>query len=95
MKIHVDFSHQYFKINIYIFRDRERGQIVRDSNLEICFVYGMAMLISLYCFFNESIFTWGGYDLSVEGVVISRVVCIIFALHNFVKIFESLQVKSK
>ena len=42
--------------------------------------------ISLSGFFSPSMLIPGGYNLSIDGVVISRTMCLIFAMANIIKL---------
>lgn len=44
------------------------------------------IIISLYAFFTPSVLIPSGYILSLDGVVIARTMCLIFALYNIVKL---------
>lgn len=46
----------------------------------------IVIFISLYCFFRPTVLTAFGYGLSVDGVVIARTLCLLFALYNFVRL---------
>lgn len=40
------------------------------------------IILSMYLFFHHEIFNAGGYDLSVDGVVICRCISLIFAIYT-------------
>lgn len=44
------------------------------------------IIISLYAFFTPSILIPRGYILALDGLVISRTICLIFALYNIIKL---------
>lgn len=46
----------------------------------------IVIFISLYCFFRPTILTEIGYDYSLDGVVIARTFCLLFALYRFLKL---------
>ncbi len=51
----------------------------------------MIIGIALCFFFFPSLLTPKGYELSVDGVVIARTICLIFALSSSLKLLNSLQ----
>lgn len=46
----------------------------------------LIITISLYGFFSPSILIPSGYILSIDGVVVSRTMCLIFAMANIIKL---------
>ncbi|AMJ39738.1 hypothetical protein [Anaerotignum propionicum] len=46
----------------------------------------IVIFISVYCFFRPDILCSFGYGLSVDGTVIARTFCLLFALYRFVKL---------
>lgn len=57
---------------------------------ELGVVYLINISIAIFCFFNTEIYTNGGYDLSVDGVVIARAILVVFIVHNFGKFLENI-----
>ncbi|WMI81270.1 hypothetical protein [Anaerotignum sp. MB30-C6] len=55
----------------------------------------IVIFISLYCFFRPTVLTAFGYGLSVDGVVIVRTLCLLFALYNFVRLIYFLNSDDK
>lgn len=55
----------------------------------------VVIFISLYCFFRPTILSMGGYNLAIDGVVIARTVCLLFALYRFVKLIYFLENKKE
>lgn len=56
---------------------KQRGLLIIQ-----CIVVG----ISLYCFFEPSLLTFGGYSLAIDGIVIARTICLLFSLANIIPI---------
>lgn len=52
-----------------------------------CVVVG----ISLYCFFEPTILTFGGYSLAIDGIVVARTICLLFSLANIIDIIKKLE----
>lgn len=48
----------------------------------------MIILVSFYGFLTPSFLIPAGYVLSVDGVVVSRTMCLIFGLANILKLSE-------
>ncbi len=46
----------------------------------------IVIFISLYCFFRPTILSLGGYNLAINGVVIAKILCLLFALYRFLKL---------
>ena len=50
----------------------------------------IVVVLSLYCFFNPTTITFGGYSLAVDGTVVARTMCLLFALYIGVSTLEDL-----
>ena len=48
------------------------------------------VVVTLYCFFEPTNLTLGGYALAINGAVISRTMCLLCALFYIVSILKDL-----
>lgn len=46
--------------------------------------------IALYFFYSTDPINRGGYTLAIDGIVVARVLCLLFALSRIPKVFEIL-----
>ena len=51
----------------------------------------LVMAAAIYGFASPSVFTWGGYALSVDGVVVARCACLLFAMQQLVGMVRDVQ----
>ena len=62
----------------------EKGKII------LIFGKVAVVVMTLYCFFEPTKLTFGGYALAIDGAVISRTMCLLCALFYIVSILEDL-----
>lgn len=50
----------------------------------------VAAFVALYCFFNPTVLTRGGYQLAIDGVVVGRTLCLLFGLYSIQRLIDQL-----
>ena len=58
------------------------------KNKAMMIVYIVLAAVSISAFSNPDLFGSRGYDLAIDGVVVARGMCFVFALYNVGKAFS-------
>lgn len=48
----------------------------------------VVITICMYCFFVPTALARGGYDLAINGIVIARTACLLFALYQAIQLIK-------
>lgn len=48
------------------------------------------ILIFMYLFFNPNIFSMGGFNLAIDGIVVCRGLSLIFAIYTFSNLIDTI-----
>ena len=59
------------------------------KNRIMMIVYIMLAVLSFWAFNNPGLFATGGFALAIDGIVVARGMCFVFALYNVGKAFSA------
>ena len=60
-----------------------------EKNKSMMIVYIVLAVLSITAFSHPEIFGSKGYDLAIDGIVVARGMCLVFALYNVGKAFSA------